>query len=193
MEELEPNKDQQLTNAESKESPSTLRKETLPVQRQDAGKEKENTTMQDIKAAKESISSQDTEVEGKTEDEAPKSHKTVNIPLIILVVIITALITSSVVCGAILLAQNNTATEYENDEPEPVISTNSEPISLDDFSFKFLKLEHENDKNIIYSPLSIKYALAMLSDATAGESKAQIEDLIDDLVSKNILIMINSL
>ena len=43
------------------------------------------------------------------------------------------------------------------------------------------KLENEDNNNIVYSPLSIKYALAMLSDATAGESKTQIDNLVGDI------------
>ena len=46
-----------------------------------------------------------------------------------------------------------------------------------DFSFKFLKLEN-NNKNMIYSPLSIKYALKMLNDGADGNTKEQIEAII---------------
>ena len=40
--------------------------------------------------------------------------------------------------------------------------------SLEDFDLRFLQLENEK-KNKIYSPLSIKYALAMLNEGTEGE------------------------
>lgn len=49
--------------------------------------------------------------------------------------------------------------------------------SLEDFDLRFLQLENER-KNKIYSPLSIKYALAMLNEGTEGESKEQISNLI---------------
>lgn len=49
--------------------------------------------------------------------------------------------------------------------------------SLEDFDLRFLQLENEK-KNKIYSPLSIKYALAMLKEGTEGESKEQISNLI---------------
>ena len=49
--------------------------------------------------------------------------------------------------------------------------------SLEDFDLRFLQLENEK-KNKIYSPLSIKYALAMLNEGTEGESKEQISNLI---------------
>lgn len=50
---------------------------------------------------------------------------------------------------------------------------------LENFDLEFLKLE-DNGKNIVYSPLSIKYMLAMLNEGTEGNSNAQIEALIGD-------------
>lgn len=46
-----------------------------------------------------------------------------------------------------------------------------------DFNLKFLKIEN-NNKNIIYSPLSIKYALNMLKDGANGNTKVQIENIL---------------
>ncbi len=57
--------------------------------------------------------------------------------------------------------------------------------NLEDFDLTFLKLE-TNYQNIVYSPLSIKYALAMLKEGSHGETKAQIEALIGDYQSKKI-------
>ena len=51
--------------------------------------------------------------------------------------------------------------------------------SLENFDLAFLKLEN-NGKNEIYSPLSIKYALAMLSEGSNGDTKAQIDAIIGD-------------
>ena len=48
---------------------------------------------------------------------------------------------------------------------------------LSDFDLSFLKLEN-NEKNNVCSPLSVKYALAMLKDGAKGESKKQIENVI---------------
>ena len=48
---------------------------------------------------------------------------------------------------------------------------------LQDFDLYFLKLENEA-KNKVYSPLSIKYALAMLSEGANGETKEQIDNII---------------
>lgn len=41
----------------------------------------------------------------------------------------------------------------------------------------FLKAENEED-NIVYSPISIKYALAMLSDAASSDSKGQVDAVL---------------
>ena len=56
--------------------------------------------------------------------------------------------------------------------------------SMSDFDFTFLRLQDEG-KNVVYSPLSIKYALAMLSDGADGESKTQITNLIGDYTPKS--------
>lgn len=51
--------------------------------------------------------------------------------------------------------------------------------SLDAFDLYFLQLEN-NNKNLIYSPLSIKYALEMLGEGADGDSKEQINAIIGD-------------
>ena len=54
---------------------------------------------------------------------------------------------------------------------------------LQDFDLRFMQLEN-NGKNQVYSPLSIKYALAMLADGSNGQTKDQIVALIGDYKSK---------
>lgn len=51
--------------------------------------------------------------------------------------------------------------------------------NIDSFDFNFLKLENKKE-NKVYSPLSIKYSLKMLEDATAGESKNQISKFLNE-------------
>ena len=55
--------------------------------------------------------------------------------------------------------------------------------NLENFDLYFLQLE-DNGKNQVYSPLSIKYALAMLNEGTDGRSHEQIEGLIGDYQAK---------
>ena len=58
--------------------------------------------------------------------------------------------------------------------------------SLEDFDLFFMQLE--NDKvNKIYSPLSIKYALAMLNEGAKGETRKQIENIIGDYDAKKYI------
>ncbi len=47
------------------------------------------------------------------------------------------------------------------------------------FDLSFLQLENEN-KNTVYSPLSIKHALQMLKEGSNGDSKKQIDSVIDE-------------
>ncbi len=49
---------------------------------------------------------------------------------------------------------------------------------IDDFDLAFLKIEDDGENNIVYSPLSIKYALTMLNEGAVGESKAQIDKVL---------------
>lgn len=58
--------------------------------------------------------------------------------------------------------------------------------SLSDFDLAFLHLENKQE-NLIYSPLSIKYALAMLADGANGRSKSQITALIGDYNPRSYL------
>ena len=55
---------------------------------------------------------------------------------------------------------------------------------LSEFDLSFLKLENE-EKNKVYSPLSIKYALEMLAEGAKGDSKAQIDAVIGKYSAKS--------
>lgn len=55
--------------------------------------------------------------------------------------------------------------------------------SLEDFDLYFMQLEN-NKENMIYSPLSIKYALEMLEEGANGESKDQITNIIGEYKAK---------
>ena len=70
---------------------------------------------------------------------------------------------------------------------------NYKKCNQDDFVISFLKQENE-EENMVYSPLSIKYVLKMLESGAAGNTKAQIEALIknNELVNyKNIANIFN--
>ena len=65
------------------------------------------------------------------------------------------------------------------DKPELKSEYRMAGNNLQDFDINFLKLENK-EVNKIYSPLSIKYALEMLSEGTEGTSKEQIEAILGD-------------
>ncbi len=71
-------------------------------------------------------------------------------------------------------------------EPLPASKLALKGNQLSDFDLAFLRLENKTE-NIIYSPLSIKYALAMLADGANGRSKEQITAVIGDYAPKAYL------
>lgn len=73
---------------------------------------------------------------------------------------------------------NNTNTDDTIDN-DPIIVDNK----VKDFDLAFLKLENK-ENNLIYSPLSIKYCLAILSEGANGDTKTQIDNLLDGYVPK---------
>jgi len=73
---------------------------------------------------------------------------------------------------------SNEKVKVKKDKKKVETSYRMSGNSIEDFDLYFLKLENEK-VNKIYSPLSIKYALAMLNEGTAGDSKLQISSIID--------------
>ena len=58
---------------------------------------------------------------------------------------------------------------------EPIVSDDADRIA--DVSLKLFRAAEEPGKNIVVSPLSMIYALAMLNNGASGETKAQLEAL----------------
>ena len=82
-----------------------------------------------------------------------------------------------------LLGGKKNVTKVGNDAKDVYSTYRISGNSLDYFDLAFLKIEN-NEKNNVYSPLSIKYALAMLSEGSNGETKTQITNVIGDYKSK---------
>lgn len=55
--------------------------------------------------------------------------------------------------------------------------------TLEDFDLYFMQLEN-NNKNMIYSPLSIKYALELLNEGADGDTKEQITNILGSYTNK---------
>ena len=70
-----------------------------------------------------------------------------------------------------------TINKYCGTQADPIDEPSKDNVT--DLDLKFLKLDNSKE-NKIYSPLSIKYALAMLRDGTSGETKQQIENVLGE-------------
>ena len=57
------------------------------------------------------------------------------------------------------------------------LNCNMTSNKLENFDLAFLQLENDGE-NTVYSPLSIKYALEMLSEGASGDTKTQIDNII---------------
>ena len=125
-------------------------------------------------------------VASNVEDEKKKKSKKRTI--ILVVVLVLVLIGCGVAAFFILNPKEERKEDIKPvDEPAEEISEfRLKDNGLNDFDLKIMKLNNES-KNLIYSPLSIKYALAMLKDGADGETKKQIDDIIGDYKSKKYI------
>jgi len=126
---------------------------------------------------------------GEAVAQAPvvQEKKKGNKGLIIILIVLLLAIVAGLACMFLL---NGKGEKKEKDE-EKVVTENQEKKSpyrlsgngLENFDLYFLQLNNKNT-NTVYSPLSIKYALAMLNEGTDGETKKQITALIGDYKPK---------
>ena len=133
------------------------------------------------------------EPEPPKESETPEAPKSRSKFVGILVAVIAVLAVAGSVVAEICLSGTETEEESkpiadakEEEKNELAEKLQLSGSSLSDFDLEFLKLENTAE-NKIYSPLSIKYALAMLKDGAAGDTKTQIEALIGDYEAKSYL------
>lgn len=104
----------------------------------------------------------------------------------VLIILIITIIVIGLTIGVVLFLKSKTKEEPKttNTETKKLYSEyRMSGNSLENFDLRFLQLEN-NNKNVIYSPLSIKYALAMVSLGAKGQTKEQIDALIGDYESK---------
>ena len=123
------------------------------------------------------------EVEVKNNSKKEKKKRTNTGILIILLIIDTIIIVTLLW----LLLNKNIDNSVDNNIQEGEVKESQYKISgssLGDFDLQFLKLENKKE-NKIYSPLSIKYALEMLSDGAYGNSRDQISSIIGDYRFRN--------
>lgn len=108
-------------------------------------------------------------------------------------------LTRAEVCQLLYNVRYYTVSNQVSDEPEVVPSKQEEEkMTESDFATSFLKEENKG-KNLIYSPLSIKYALKMLEEGANGNTKKQIETVVGGLKAtkyagiENVLSLANGL
>ena len=92
-------------------------------------------------------------------------------------VIIILLLLIAIGVGVYFYLTNSKSEKVESPEKQSAYRISGNDLT--DFDLKFLQIENSK-KNKIYSPLSIKYALAMLKEGAKGDTKDQITDIIGD-------------
>ncbi|MBR3211240.1 MAG: hypothetical protein IKF71_04825 [Bacilli bacterium] len=126
------------------------------------------------------------EIEEEVQEMNPQTKKT----SILMITMCLSLIIMLIVIGVASI----TAFSQMSDKPEEKKKTEvDKPVKktayhlsgndIDDFDLYFLQIENKKT-NMVYSPLSIKYALAMLNEGTAGDSHNQIATVIGDYKAK---------
>ena len=129
-----------------------------------------------------------TEDKPATQGDASEQPKKSKAPLILTLILVLALaggIAAWCVFGMGLGGQQNNQSSQgseQNEYAELTLHGNG----LSNFDLEFLKLENKTE-NIIYSPLSIKYALAMLAEAAGGDSKTQVTNILGEYQPKAYL------
>ena len=99
----------------------------------------------------------------------------------IIIIVLVIIIIAALAVGAVLIINGKKETKDSKTVTTKIKKSEYRMSgnSLENFDLSFLKLE--NDKvNKVYSPLSIKYALAMLEAGASGDTKKQISNVIGD-------------
>ena len=119
--------------------------------------------------------------EGQKEKK-PKKKKRMSIITLILLILVAI----AIVVALVFLRPKNTEETTQTTESRSNSELEKYCISgndVNDFDLKFLQLENNNE-NVIYSPLSIKYCLAMINEGASGDTKEQITKVIGTYLSK---------
>ena len=138
---------------------------------------KNESTIVEQEAASTINSSSQIEPVESTQMTVKKKKKTPMIFAVLLCIILVCLIVF------VIIIFGDQKKEKVEDKQEVQSQYRMSGNALEDFDLTFLKLENE-DKNIIYSPLSIKYALEMLSEGASGNTKEQLDAVIGDYEAK---------
>ena len=129
-----------------------------------------------------------TDVSPAPAEPANEKKKGGNKALVIVLVIV--LLAAAGLCGWYFFSNmgtsgnNNEANETTEEKEE--VSYEIKGNGLNDFDLSFLKIENKGS-NKVYSPLSIKIALGMLSKGADGDTKDQIDKIIGSYEAKKYI------
>ena len=116
--------------------------------------------------------------------EEPKKPKKTGLVIGIIIVLVVAIAGILVFLNRDKLFGDSESSEQKETKKKEVLSEyGMTGNDLQNFDLYFMQLEN-NGKNMIYSPLSIKYALEMLGEGADGETKAQIDAVVGDYVAR---------
>lgn len=142
-------------------------------------------TVENTTEVKPEMANTEPKVDDKTSKKGKKKRMSV-ISIIAIIVIILSIITCIV---ALCLKKDNSNSNGANQETEQSIDENFDgkadirkeysmtDNTLQKFDLAFLKLEKGN-KNMVYSPLSLKYTLVMLEEGANGVTKNILETVV---------------
>lgn len=126
---------------------------------------------------------------GTLPEEKPKKLRNI---LILAAAVMVFCVAGVMIVTSSLNQDNKYSKEETSEEENPIEKEEKfEPVELtlrsnnvENLDLALLRLENDGKTNIVYSPLSIKYALAMLNEGTGGESHDQIRAILGDYTSK---------
>ena len=126
-----------------------------------------------------------TEVKTSNDSDNNKKKKGNGLLIFIIIFIIVLFIIGFAIVLLLLLPKNSEKTKkIDTNKTETKSEYRLTSNSLENFDLYFLQLENTN-VNKVYSPLSIKYALAMLQQGAKGQTKEQITNIIGDYKAKS--------
>lgn len=113
------------------------------------------------------------------------AKKRISVGLIVVIIVVSAAVVATGIFGFLLLKRSNITLKGIKEgtflpKPAKIKSEFKCDLAngqLSDFDIAFLKAEN-TEKNKLYSPLSIKYALKMLEDGSGGTSQEQISAVL---------------
>ena len=171
---------------ETETKKKTTKKKKEPVEKAPEVKEEKTEEIKEEKA--EEVVAEPPKEEAPVVETPPKKKGNAGVVIAILIsVIVTFLLLGGIVVLFISgFSAKKVRPETKKETVEKPVQSSPYRLSgngLEDFDLYFLQLEN-NQTNKIYSPLSIKYALAMLNEGTDGRSHEQIKALIGDYKAK---------